>query len=259
MQFTAMSPAEHKYIVFDIEFLTDECLFQRYSREDPRPQTRARWPMRRLVAASVLTLSVVDGIVEVEEFCSFSGPDESVVASKLFCYFADRPRHRAVTWGGLGTDINILRCAAMEHGLKLPRQLRPGERDRAGYLHCDLAVAMKSGAGDYVHLLELATRIGAPCKFGPSAMNIPGAVAKGHYRTIEWTAESDTITAAWVLCAHLASVGEITSADAAHYTILRHVRMLRGKAPYATYLGNVMGRLRRRMDDKLNRWLALAA
>lgn len=259
MHFTALSAAEQKFIVLDIEFLTDDKVFQRYLQVDPRPSDRARWPMRRLIAASVLAISVCDGIVEVEDFRSFSGPEEASIAKDLFAYFAERPRHRCVTWGGLGTDINILRCAAMEHGLKLPRQLRSGERDRTGHLHLDLALAMKAGAHDYCHMLELATRIGAPCKFGPSAMAIPKLVAREHYRPIEWTAESDVVTTAWILCSHLASIGEVTSADAAHYTILRFVRMRRGQAPYSAYLGNVMDRLRRRMDDSMKRWMAEAA
>ena len=258
MHYTAIPAAEQKFIVLDIEFLTDEALHQSYVRADPMPSTKARWPMRRLIAASVLSLSICDGIVEVEDFRSFSGPDEASVAKKLFGYFAERPQHRCVTWGGLGTDINILRCAAMSHGLKLPRQLRSGERDRTGHLHLDLAVSMKAGAGAYVHMLELAMRIGAPCKFGPSAMAIPKLVARGHYRPIEWTAESDVVTTAWILCSHLAAIGEVTSADAAHYGLLRHVRLRRGQAPYSSYLGNVMDRLRRRMDDSLNRWLAEA-
>lgn len=247
-----------KFICFDIEFNTDQELFHRYTRSDPRPTLEARWPMRRLIAATVLALSVDDGIVSVEDFRSFSGPDEASVAKSLFSYFVERPLHRAVSWGGVATDSNILRCAAMEHGLKLPRQLRPGERERGTHSHLDLAVSMKAGAGAYVHMLELATRIGAPCKFGPSAMAIPKLVARGHYRPIEWTAESDVVTTAWILCSHLASVGEVTSADAAHYGLLRYVRMRRGQAPYSSYLGNVMDRLRRRMDDSLNRWLAEA-
>lgn len=260
MTFNYNSPVSaSKFICFDIEFYTDQALFERYVRADPRPASAARWPMRRLIAATVLSLSIDDGIVSVEDFRSFSGPDEAAVAKALFSYFEERPTHRAVSWGGLATDSNILRCASMEHGLKLPRQLRPAERDRGGYCHLDLAVSMKAGAGSHVHMLELAMRIGAPCKFGPSAMAIPDLVARGHYRPIEWTAESDTITAAWILCAHLASIGEVSSADAAQYTLLRHVRMCRGQAPYSSYLSNVMDRLRRRMDARLNRWLAEAA
>lgn len=250
--------SEQKFIVFDIEFAPDQALYERYRRIDPRPAP-CRWPMRRLIAATVLSLSVTAGIVEVEEFRSFSGPSESAVAKVLFSYFAERPQHRAVSWGGLGMDINILRCASMEHGLKLPRQLRPGERDRVGHLHVDLALSMKAGAGDYCHMLELATRIGAPCKFGPSAMAIPELVASGQYRTVEWICESDVVTAAWILCTHLASIGEVISADAAHFSILRHVRLLRGRAPFNGYLGNVMVRIRRRMDSSLARWMAEAA
>lgn len=258
MQFNAV-PTTSRFIVFDIEFLTDNALFERYSRADPRPCERARWPMRRLIAATVLSLSIEDGIVSVEDFRSFSGPEEAAVSKDLFSYFEERPTHLAVSWGGLATDSNILRCASMEHGLKLPRQLRPGERDRGGYCHLDLAVSMKAGAGAHVHMLELAMRIGAPCKFGPSAMAIPKLVARGHYRPIEWTSESDVVTTAWILCSHLATVGEVISADAAHYTLLRHVRMRRGQAPYSAYLGNVMDRLRRRMDASLSRWMAEAA
>ena len=177
------SPAT-RFIAFDIEFTPDQVLYQRYVRLDPRPAP-CRWPMRRLIAATVLSISVIDGNVEAEEFRSFSGPSEAAVAGALFGYFAERPWHRAVSWGGLGMDINILRCAAMEFGLKLPRQLRPGERDRGTFLYLNLALSMKAGAGDYVHMLELAARIGAPCKFGPSAMAIPELVAASRYQTVE--------------------------------------------------------------------------
>jgi len=260
MTFNIDSPAPaSKFVCFDIEFATDQALFDRYVRADPRPAPAARWPMRRLIAATVLSLSVEDGIVSVQDFRSFSGPDEKAVAKALFSYFMERPMHRAVSWGGVATDSNILRCASMEHGLKLPRQLRPGERERGGHLHFDLAVSMKAGAGAHVHMLELAMRIGAPCKFGPSAMAIPELVASERYRTVEWICEADVVTTCWILCSHLASSGEVISADAAHYSLLRHVRMRRGQAPYARFLGNVMDRLRTRMNDSMSRWLAEAA
>jgi len=96
----------------------------------------------------------------------------------------------------------------MEHGLKLPRQLWKGERDRRGHLHLDLAVELKT-SGEYCHLLEIAARRALPVKFGLSAMAIPHMVAHGDYRRIEQTAEVDTISTALVLASWLATRGEL--------------------------------------------------
>ena len=50
-----------KYIVLDCETLNDVRLYERYRTRDPRPAP-CRWPFRRVVAASVMEITVVRGI-----------------------------------------------------------------------------------------------------------------------------------------------------------------------------------------------------
>lgn len=226
----------HRYTVCDIEFVDDPVLYNRYRRIDPRP-AESRWPMRRIVAATVISLSVEDGMIAVEGFKSFSGSAEDVVLTRLFAYLNERPEHRLVTYAGLCTEIPMLRLAAMAHNMKLPRQLSDNRRDRSGqWAHLDLAVLMKAGAGAFVHLAEIATRLNLPCKFGGSAMSIPELVKAGQYRKISWISEADVIATSMILCSHLASVGDLISAEAAHYSILQHVRPLRAKLATAIIL-----------------------
>jgi len=246
----------HRFVVLDIEFVDDPVLYARYRRIDPRPAD-SRWPMRRIVAATVMSLTVEGGTLEVEGFTSFSGGAEDVLLLRLFAYLNERQGHRLVTYAGLSTEIPMLRLAAMAHDLKLPSQLSDNRRDRSGqWAHLDLAVLMKCGAGSYVHLAEIATRLNLPCKFGGSAMNIPELVARREYRKIEWISEADVIATGMILASHLASTGDLISAEAAHYAILKHVRPLRGEACYRDYLGNVADRLRSSMRADLQRWMA---
>lgn len=244
-----------RFVVLDIEFLDDPALYEKYLRIDPRP-AEARWPLRRIVAATVMSMTIECGTLTVEGFMSFSGSAEDVLLTRLFAYLSERGQHRLVTYAGLSTEIPMLRLAAMAHNLKLPRQLSDNRRDRSGqFAHLDLAVAMKCGAGSYVHLAEIATRLNLPCKFGGSAMKIPELVKRGQYQEIAWISESDVIATSMVLSSCLASTGDLISAEAAHYAILKHVRPLRGEACYRDYLGNVADRIRTSMQSELQRWM----
>ena len=245
-----------KLIVVDLEFLPDEQLYQRYVKLDPRP-ARSRWPMKRVVTASVMAMSIADGLMQVEHFKSFSGPDEGRLVSQIFAYLNDRPDHRLVSWGGVHTDIPVLRVAAMEHGLKLPSQIRPHARDRRGWLHLDLCVEMK--AGEYVHMSEVATRLAIPVKFGGCAAAIPHLVSERRWREAEWISEADVITTSMLLASHLSILGELNSAEASHHDILSFARRLRGQASYNSYLGNVQQRLRANMKAELHRWMSRVA
>lgn len=247
--------AAHRFVVLDIEFVDDPVLYARYRRIDPRP-AESRWPMRRIVAATVMSLAIENGSLEVEGFQSFSGAAEDVLLLRLFAYLNERQGHRLVTYAGLSTEIPMLRLAAMANGLKLPRQLSDDRRDRSGqWAHLDLAILMKCGAGSFVHLSEIAARLNVPCKFGGSAMKIPELVARGEYRQVEWISEADVIATAMIFASHLAATSELLSAEAAHYAVLKHVRPLRGQACYRDFLGNVADRLRSSIRSDLHRWM----
>ena len=249
-------PNTGQFIILDCEFLYDLPIYERYRRADPRP-AKCRWPMQRVVSASVMALEISGGQMTVTAFKSWSGKDEDRLLMNLFKFIAERPQHQLVTWGGIATDVPILRIGSMEHGLKLPAQLKISDRSR--HVHLDLAISMKGGAGDYVHLSEVSARLNIPCKIAGMASSVPYWVEHNNYRAIEHVAEADVITTSFVLASHLAAQGGLLSAKAAQLGIIRFVRPLRGRAPYTQILGNVADRLRREINQELNAWMARVA
>jgi len=231
-----------RFCVIDIEFIDDENLYRKYLRVDKRPAEK-RWPLRKVVAANVMTLAVDGCSLEVTGFKSFSGPDEDKLLVALFAHMVQHSDHRLVTWAGCSADVPILRAGACANGLKLPPQLIGNRRLRNGeFEHLDLAIVMKGGAGQFCHLSEMAVRCGIPVKMGGTAMAIPDLVRTGRFRPLEWLAEADTITTACVLAAYLASMGLIASTEAAQHNIIK-------------FVGNVQQRLRQRMAGELQRWM----
>lgn len=249
-------PNTGQFIILDCEFLFDLPIYERYRRADPRP-AKCRWPMQRVVSASVMAVEISGGQMTVTAFKSWSGKDEGQLVMNLLKFIAERPRARIVTWGGISTDVPVLRISAMEHGLKLPAQLRISDRSR--HVHLDLCQAMKGGAGDFVHLSEVSARLNIPCKIAGMASSVPYWIERNNYRAIEHVSEADVITTSFVLASHLAAQGELLSAKAAQLGIIRFVRPLRGRAPYAQILGNVADRLRREINQELSAWMARVA
>ena len=249
-------PNTGQFIILDCEFLFDLPIYERYRRADPRP-AKCRWPMQRVVSASVMEVEVSGGQMTVTSFKSWSGKDEGQLLMHLFKFIAERPWAKIVSWGGISADVPVLRLGAMEHGLKLPAQLRVSDRSR--HVHLDLCQAMKGGAGDFVHLSEVSARLNIPCKIAGMASSVPYWIERNNYRAIEHVSEADVITTSFVLASHLAAQGELLSAKAAQLGIIRFVRPLRGRAPYAQILGNVADRLRREINQELSAWMARVA
>jgi hypothetical protein len=249
-------PGATQFIVLDCEFLNDLPLYERYRRADPNP-ARCRWPMKRVVSASVMALEVRGSQLEVTAFRSFSGPSEDRLLMQLFAFMEERKTHKLVTYAGVSTDVPVLRVAAMEHGLKLPMQLRYSDRSR--HVHLDIAVAMKGGHGDYAHMSEIAARLRTPCKLAGLASSVPYWFERGNFRAIEHISEMDVVSTGLILADYLAVQGEILSAKAAQLGIIRFVRPLRGRARYAELLGNVADRLRREINQEINTWMARVA
>ena len=249
----SISPAS-EFIVMDLEYLADSNLYDRYRRADPRPAP-CRWPFRRVVSASVMSVTVVEGIWEVTDFRSFAGPDDRRVVRQLFDWIIERPTHRVCTWSGAAEDLPILKTASMEMGFTLPRQLRQNERDRLGFCHLDLALILKGGSGQFVHMSELATRLGLPNKLAGSAGQVPHRVAENDFDSVAAISDCDTLTTSLLLASHLASLGQVSSSKAAHHATMRFVRERRERACYHRELGNYIARTGREMFSEQNRWL----
>ena len=242
------------YIILDVEYLADLQLYGRYRRADPRPAP-CRWPFRRVVSASVMAVTIADGVWEVTDFSSFAGADDRQVVRRLFDWMIERPAHRLATWSGAAEDLPILKTAAMEMGFTLPRQMRQNERDRLGFLHLDLALILKGGSGQFVHMSELATRLGLPCKLAGSAGQVPHRVAENDFESVATISECDTLCTALLLASHLASLGQILSSKAAHYATMRFVRERRERASYHRELGNYLSKVSREMFANRTQWL----
>lgn len=243
-----------RFVIFDLEYLADRQLFDRYARADPKPAS-CRWPFRRVIALSAMSVSVNGGVWEVDDFRSFINPIERDNIRAFFDWMRERPLHRAVTWSGAAEDLNILKTAALEFGFTLPPQLRQNERDRLGFMHLDLSHIMKAGSGTHVHQLELAVRLGLPGKMAGSAGQVPYRVAEGNLRAVAWISECDVLLTSCLLASHLVTLGQVMSIQAAHYVTMRYVRERATEANYHRELGNYIAKVERQMLADQRSWL----
>lgn len=245
-----------KFFVFDVEYLADRRLYERYRRSDPRPAP-CRWPFRRVVAATVMAVSIENGAWVVEDFRSFVGADERQLLRAFFGWVIERPDYIAVSWSGAAEDLPILKTSSMEYGLVIPRQLRQNERDRAGFLHDDLCLTLKGGSGSHVHQMELATRLQLPAKMAGSAGQVPYRVAQNDFATPGFISECDVLTTALLLASHLVTIGEVRSLKAAHFVTMSFARAhaRRTGATYDRELGNYVAKAQREMVAEQHAWL----
>ena len=245
-----------RFFVFDVEYLADRRLYDRYFRTDPRPAA-CRWPFRRVVSASVMAVSVNDGVWEVQDFRSFACPDERQLLRAFFNWVTERPDHVGASWSGAAEDIPILKTSAMEYGLVLPRQLRQNERNRTGFLHWDLALILKGGSGTHVHQTELATRLQLPAKMAGSAGQVPYRVADNDFEAIGQISQCDVLTTSLLLASHLVTLGQVRSLKAAHFVTMSFVRAHARdtEASYDRELGNYVARAQREMVAEQQAWL----
>lgn len=249
-------PRRRSYAVLDVELLNATQEYAVYQKLDPRACS-LRWPFRRVCAAALLTFSVdEDGLFEFGHLDSYVGDDEATLLRALFDRLQMLSDYQLVTWGGLSCDLLVLRMSAMEHALRLPRQLIHGVRDRGRWLHCDLAVEMKAAGGVYVHLSEVACRLNLPVKFADKASQVPLLLTNGKLKRVVGIAEADVLTTAAVFCAHLETHGDLAGARIAQVRLMQRVAELRSEARYRDYLLRVAQRI---WGDEVNRCERLIA
>jgi len=240
------STDHQRHIILDVEYLGDRQLYHRYRMADSRP-AKLRWPFRRVVSASVMAVRIDEGVWQVEDFRSFAGADDRHVVCALFDWILERPTHGLTTYGGANEDLPILKTASMEYGFTLPPQLRQNERNGRDFLHTDLALVLRGGSGKFVHMTELATRLQIPGKMAGSAGQVPYLVAEGNFEAVGWISECDVLTTSLLLAGHLASLGQVKNAPAAHFVTMGFVRARSEKAIYYRVLGNYRDRAKRQM------------
>lgn len=247
-----------KFAVLDVEVLNAMEEYAAYRRIDPRA-CDLRWPFRRVCAASLMTFNVDEnGLFEFGTFESFAGPDERVLLKQLFMLLRELPDHKIVTYGGQSFDLCVIRMGAYEHQLALPPQLINGARRHGEWLHRDLALEVKGGAGPYIHLAEVAVRLRLPVKFGGSASMVPMLVKNEQWARLAEISDSDVIVTSMVLASHLCAHGELTSSSAAHYVILDEVWKRREGARYRDYVARIRKRIGKDMSASAKAFIEAA-
>ncbi len=138
-------------------------------------------------------------------------------------------------------DLPVLRMGAARHQLRLPRQLIKDARQNREWLHLDLG--KEHHCGTYVHMSEVAVALNLPVKFADSAASVRHLLQTGKLQRLRNVPLADVVTTALLLQAHLASHGDLVSAQAAQIVTLREVVRRRPEARFADYLRRIEKRI----------------
>lgn len=206
------------FIIFDVEYRVDHEAHGRYlaaERTEPDapdlfdrdPRATPRWPFRRPVAISWMTLAPDGDGIPTPVTMRTVGSPEQTEGEMLRAFFADVSsvgQLVLVSWGGAATDIPQILMAAARHGIALPECLQPFARpfDMRGRCHTDLMLAMAHGAAR-VHLAEMAAAMDIPVKPVGAPTAVAGYIEAGKWSLVKATAEADVLTTALVLAHHL--------------------------------------------------------
>lgn len=240
------------FIVFDLESaVLDDTAHKRYlqmerynPRSDEQPGRRGykrsedplktpRWVFQSIVTASAMVLvEPSEGNLEVSRFVTLSAPDHSEreIVEGLLQVFEDAPEGAELaTWGGCMHDIPMIVCAAMRHGLTLPRSwqwLAFGGDGRNR--HIDFARILTGGLKiKPVHMSEYLASLDIPCKMSAAPWEVARLIYAGNFDKVQEACESDVISCALLLARwrklHDPRVGH----EVAEERILRQVAELR--------------------------------
>lgn len=206
------------FIIFDAEYRVDHEAHVRYlaaertepdapNLSDRDPRTTPRWPFRRPVAISWMTLAPDgDGIPTPVTIRTLGSPEqtEREMLRTFFTEVSSVGPVDLVSWGGAATDIPQLLLGAGLHGITLPECLQPFARpfDMRGRCHTDLMLAMGHGAAR-VHLAEVAAALNVPVKPVGAPTAVAGYIEAGKWSLVKATAEADVLTTGLVLAHYL--------------------------------------------------------
>lgn len=152
------------YIAFDLEFRTDEALFEMHRQIDPKSSRKAV-AIKTATAAAALEFTIgTSGEIVIGTLASWTladWPDEGALVEQALDFIRRRPQHRVLSFGGVGVDIPVVVLAAMRHGIVLPPQLQAKHApwDRS---HIDLGLLIKGAGKSWSHLSQVCLRLGLP-------------------------------------------------------------------------------------------------
>lgn len=152
------------YIAFDLEFASDEALFEMHRQIDPKSSRKAV-AIKTVTAAAALEFTIgTSGEIAIGTLASWTladWPDEGALVEQALDFIRRRPQHKVLTFGGVGVDIPVIVLAAMRHGIALPHQLQAKHApwDRS---HIDLGLMIKGAGKSWSHLSQVCLRLGVP-------------------------------------------------------------------------------------------------
>ncbi|WP_379920953.1 hypothetical protein [Erythrobacter sp. R86502] len=150
------------YISFDLEFASDEALFEMHRQIDSKTSRKAV-AIKIVTAAAALEFTIgTSGEIVIGTLASWTladWPDEGALVDQALDFIRRRPQHRVLSFGGVGVDIPVVVLAAMRHGIVLPPQLQAKHApwDRS---HIDLGLMIKGAGKSWSHLSQVCLRLG---------------------------------------------------------------------------------------------------
>ena len=206
------------FILFDAEYRVDHEAHARYLAAERTeaaavdlperdPRVTPRWPFRRPVAISWMTLAPDEQGIPTPVTLRTMGCPEHTEAEMLRAFFADISSvgdMDLVSWGGAGTDLPQLMLSASMHGITLPECLQAFGRpfDMRDRRHTDLMLAM-GHSGARVHMAEMAAALDIPVKPIGAPAAVAGYIEVGKWSLVKATAEADVLTLGCLLAYYL--------------------------------------------------------
>lgn len=152
------------FIAFDLEFRTDEALFEMHRQIDSRSSRKAV-AVKTVTAAAALEFTIgAAGEIVIGTLASWTlseWPDEGALVEQALDFIRRRPQHRVLTFGGVGVDIPVAVLAAMRHGIALPAQIQT-KGPRWNQSHIDVGLLIKGAGKSWSHLSQVCLRLGIP-------------------------------------------------------------------------------------------------
>ncbi|WP_170005465.1 hypothetical protein [Pseudopontixanthobacter vadosimaris] len=247
-----------KYVAFDAEYAWRNDWYRAHRTFDKKSDRRAM-AVKEVVALTAYSFSFDElGTFSIEDHASWVQTDWGGEGAMLeqFCHFLRmRDRHALVGYGSLGTDVPLLNLAAMTAGVRLPYQLLDfaGRWDKR---HTDLGLLLKGRGKSWIHLSQLAIRLGIPVELVSSKADVPVPSTAAEWQQLREHVEADALLVALVWSAWLCTQGTpgIRYATAA----IAHIAAFRRRRPEHR-LGAVLARFQSQLEREVADQLAIAA
>lgn len=248
----------NKFIAFDAEYAWRNDWYRAHRSFDKKSDRRAM-AVKEVVALTAYAFNFDEtGTLTIEDHASWVQCDWSSEGAMLeqFSHFLRlRDRHRLVGYGSLGTDVPLLNLAAMTAGVRLPYQLldHGGRWDKR---HIDLGLLLKGRGKSWIHLSQLAIRLGLPIELVSSKADVPVPSAPTEWDRLREHVEADALLVALVWSAWLCTQGVpgIRYATVA----IAHIAAFRRKRPEHR-LQAVLARYQNLLEREVADQLAIAA